>query len=103
MWKKALYYVWILYSALALTTVLLTALLPNQLVYTVTPKCYSVRQFGKECFMCGSTRSFLALGNADMASAWQLNRFAVLLYCMIIINSVMLIVYLVTKNKTQKL
>ncbi|MFP5436694.1 MAG: DUF2752 domain-containing protein [Bacteroidia bacterium] len=103
MWKKALYYVWILYSAPALLAVLFTALLPDQLIYTTTPKCYSVKQFGRECFMCGSTRSFVALGNADLPSAWQLNRIAVVLYCTIIINSIVLCIYLVIKNKTHKL
>lgn len=103
MWKKALYYVYILYSALALLAVLFTALLPDQLTYTVTPTCYSVKQFGRECFMCGSTRGFVALGNADLATAWRLNRIAAVLYCMIIINSIMLTVYLLTKNKTHKL
>jgi hypothetical protein len=100
MWKKALVYVWIIYSALALAAVLVTALLPDTLIYTITPQCYAVKQFGKECFMCGSTRSFTALGNARVIAAWQYNRFAVVLYAAIVVNSLVLTTYLLTKNKT---
>jgi len=102
MWKKAVVYVWIFYSALALTAVLLTAFLPDDLVYKTTPQCYSVKQFGKECFMCGSTRGFVAMGNDNILKAWASNRLSVLLYTTIIINSLVAAIYLSVKNKTQK-
>lgn len=101
MWKKAWVYVWIFYSALALMAVLLTALLPDTLVYKTTPQCYSVKQFGQECFMCGSTRGFVAMGNCNITKAWSFNRLSVLLYITIIINSIVAALYLSTKNKTQ--
>lgn len=99
MWKKAGVYVWIFYSALAFTVLLLTALLPDDLVYKTTPQCYSVKQFRKECFMCGSTRGFVAMGNGNILKAWASNRLSVLLYITIILNSIVAITYLSTKNK----
>lgn len=97
MYKKALIWVWAIYSAAGLVAILVAAFLPHKLVLTYTPTCYSVKQFGRECFMCGSTRSFLQAACGNFTAAAQYNRLALVLFFAAVINSI-LFIYFITNN-----
>lgn len=99
MWKTAFKYIWVIYSVIALIAVLYTALLPQDLVTASVPRCYSVTHFGKTCFMCGSTRSFMAMGDLKIHRAWAFNKIAVILWIIIVANSLFILKCLITKLK----
>lgn len=103
MFKTALVYAWLFYSALLLLVVLVAILVPEATIYGLTPQCYSVKHLGKQCFMCGSTRSFVAMGHGYFAQAWRYNRFSSVLFAVVIINSFVSIIYLSTNLKTKQL
>lgn len=99
---KALKKVWIIYSLLALLVLLAAVFIPNEVILNNTPTCYSVKQFGKECFMCGSTRSFVMAGSGNFEAAASMNKMALALFMLIIINSLILLYFFITnltKNK----
>lgn len=89
LYRKALFGAWLVYSACAVLSILATTFFPGKTLSAV-PRCYSVTLYGHECFMCGSTRSFIALGKGDIADGWHFNRFAVVLYAVFIINTIVL-------------
>ena len=99
MWKTAFKYVWVIYCVIALIAVLYTALLPEDVVTASVPHCYSVKNFGKPCFMCGSTRSFMAMGDLKIHRAWAFNKIAVMLWIIIVANSLLILKSLITKLK----
>jgi len=98
--RKALKTVWGVYSVAGLLLILITLCLPDAFILKATPVCYSIKRFGKECFMCGSTRSFIQFARGNFENAIALNKFAFILYTLLIINSVFFISFLLkTKNK----
>lgn len=99
MWKTALKYVWVIYATIAFFSVLYTAFVPEDLVKASLPACYSVTHFGRQCFMCGSTRSFIAMGNGKISLAWKFNKIAVMLWMAFAVNSLFLLKHLVFKIK----
>jgi len=52
----------------------------------LSPVCLSVSQYNTECSLCGMTRAFVAISNFDFQSAWYLNRAAIALYLLFLIN-----------------
>lgn len=91
---------WIIASLSGLLLLLVSFFIPAQTVLEHTPTCYSVRQFGRQCFMCGSTRSFIKLAAGNFSEAWALNRLAFVLFISIVANTAAFAIYFVT-NKTK--
>ena len=58
----------------------------------ISPTCISIIQSGQECSMCGMTRSFIAISNFELDAAWQLNRAAISLYTLFLINAMFTII-----------
>jgi len=83
---KALKTVWAIYTVFGVLMVIAAIVLPPDAILKNTPTCYSIKQYGRECFMCGSTRSFIQAGHGNFSGAMHLNRFAIALFVLIIIN-----------------
>lgn len=95
---KALKSAWIVYSAIGLLSMLAAVLIHPKTLLKITPTCYSVKQFGKECFMCGSTRGFILAGHGKFSEAMQMNKLSLVLFFIIIANTFLLL-YTLTKKK----
>jgi hypothetical protein len=95
---KTLRPVWIVYSVLGILPVIAVLLFPAGLVLKATPTCYSIKYFGQQCFMCGSTRSFILAGQGKFAEAIAMNKISFILFFLILANTIVLI-YTLTKNK----
>lgn len=102
MLARALKIVWLLYSALGLILLFVVLFIPPRLVLQNTPVCYSIKQFGKPCFMCGATRSFLQAGSANFTQALQYNKLAVVLFAALVLNTIIVTIYNINKLKTKK-
>ncbi|ALM48163.1 hypothetical protein AMR72_04180 [Flavobacterium psychrophilum] len=94
--------VWIIGSTCGIVVLCISLFVPYDTVLTITPTCYSVKQFGKECFMCGSTRSFLQLSAGNFKEGIALNRLAALLYLITAINTILFITYFTIINLKQQ-
>ena len=99
MYIKALKAVWIIYSVCGLIVLAASIFMPSHLVLEHTPTCYSVKQWGRECFMCGSTRSFIQAGQGNFRAAIQLNKLAFILFILLITNTIAIIYYTITTKK----
>lgn len=55
---------------------------------SLSPVCLSISQYNTECSLCGMTRAFVAISNFDFHSAWSLNKLAIGLYLIFLINIV---------------
>lgn len=89
---------WITGSLLGILILSASLFIPYKTALAITPACYSVKQFGRECFMCGSTRSFLQLSAGNFKKAVTLNRLAVVLYIAAVINTITFIFYFTIIN-----
>jgi hypothetical protein len=101
MYTKAFKAVWIIYSVCGLLLLTTAVFIPPHFVLEHTPTCYSVKQWGRECFMCGATRSFIQAGGGNFNEALQFNKLAFVLFILIIINTIALIYYTITTKKTK--
>ena len=100
--RNALRTVYIIYSVIALLLVLVAVFVPADTVLRHAPGCYSVTQFGRECFMCGSTRGFLLAGSGNLHGAAASNMLSPVLFILFAINSIVLIFLLSTKSIKNK-
>jgi len=98
---KTLKIVWFFYSACGVALILAAVLLPSQTILEYTPTCYSIKQYGRECFMCGSTRSFLQAGEGNFKEAINLNSIAFALFCAIALNTPVFLFVSITNFKKQ--
>ena len=102
MYKKAFKIAWGIYSVLGLAALLIATLLPAETVLQNTPACYSIKQYGTPCFMCGSTRSFIKAAGGNFNEAMHFNRFAFIIFMALIANLVLITYYLATNYLTIK-
>lgn len=100
--KKTAKTVWIIYSLAGILPVLVAFIVPRDALLGATPACYSIKQFGHECFMCGSTRGFILTAEGNFAEAAAMNRLSLVLFFIIIANTIVLAYYLLT-NKQNKI
>jgi hypothetical protein len=100
---KTIISLWIIYSAVGMAITLIVFLLPADTILKASPTCYSVKQLGKQCFMCGSTRSFLKAAQGNFNNAIHLNRLAFVLFIIMICNTFIFALYLTNQlTKTKK-
>ena len=95
---KAVKKVWYIYSVCGLAVLAAAVFIPADILLQHTPSCYSVRALGKECFLCGSTRSFIQSASGNFTAAMRLNKLAVVLFIAAIINSAIFMYYLINGN-----
>ena len=74
-------------------------LLTEPLISRVAPVCESKRRYGRECFLCGATTGFIAIGRGDWASARGSNRLAGPLFIAFSANAVIALAYLTQKSR----
>ena len=101
-WLKIIKLLWIIYSAAGLLLIAIAIFIPGNIVLQYTPACYSVAQFGRKCFMCGSTRSFILSGKGSFKAAADINTIAMWLFIFIAINSLLFIYFILTNLKKNK-
>jgi len=102
LYTKALKWVWGIYTACGILVVMVAVVFPPDAILRNSPTCYSIKQFGRECFMCGSTRSFIQAGHGNITAALQYNRLAVVLFVLGIINFIVFIYYSITNKLLTK-
>ncbi|OYQ34707.1 hypothetical protein CHU92_11470 [Flavobacterium cyanobacteriorum] len=100
--SKALKIAWFFYSALALSGIVITVVLPADFILNNTPTCYSIKQSGHECFMCGSTRSFILLSRGKFMDAFISNKLGAILFFLIIVNSIIAAFHIVKFKSHEK-
>jgi hypothetical protein len=95
---------WIIISICGTLTLCISLFLPHETALAISPTCNSIKQLGKECFMCGSTRTFLHLSSGHFKEGIVMNRIATVLYIITIINTtIFTITTLKKQNETGKL
>lgn len=98
---KAFKTVWIIYSVCGALLLLTAIAAPPETVLQYTPTCYSIKKWGTECFMCGSTRSFIQASKGNFNAALQFNSLAFALFTLLVANTAVLLYYTITiKKKT---
>lgn len=86
--KNAFYICWLIFSIAIVVVLLSTIFINPDVILAATPTC-TAKLNGSFCFMCGTTRAFVAIGNFKLNEAYELNKFSVLLYFIFIINSLL--------------
>jgi hypothetical protein len=99
--RQTLKTLWIFYSCCGFLLLLLAVFVPAGVILEHTPTCYSVKQYGRECFMCGSTRSFIQAGSGNFREAAKMNRLALVIFIITAVNSAALMYYLLINHKPQ--
>lgn len=95
--KAALRLVWL---AVALVTGAAAAapfVVPEPILARAVPVCESKRLYGRECWMCGTTRGFISMGRGDWGGAAQSNRIAIPLFIVFSANAGAAIAYLIQR------
>ncbi len=76
----------------------------DELALTLSPVCISILESGKECSLCGMTRSFIAISNFDFSLSFSYNKAGVPLYTLFLLTVVIAIRRLYTSyNKKKKM
>lgn len=86
-WMTALTAVWWIVSLLTIALLVLSFAGPDDLLLRSSPVCTSLSRYQAECWFCGMTRAFLAIGNLDFSDAWSLNRLSIPLFLGLGVNS----------------
>ena len=94
--RAAFKIVWIIFSALALLVIVITAFSAETL-HEISPVCLSKSLYGEECFMCGMTRAFVEISEGNFINAYILNKLSIFLFSVMSLNSILFILYTVKK------
>lgn len=86
--RLALLIAWLVFSAVMLFALAAPFLMPTATVERLSPDCMWRTRFGRPCPMCGMTRAFIAISNADFAGARKTNRWSCPLYASFVCNEI---------------
>lgn len=86
--------VWIIISILIFVTLFLSFIFPEVLL-NISPVCVSRSLYGRECFMCGTTRAFVEISSGRFSEAFELNKFSVFIFIMFTINSILFFAFII--------
>ncbi|MDO4729109.1 MAG: DUF2752 domain-containing protein [Bacteroidota bacterium] len=89
--KQAIKIIWILSAVVSSLIFVILWSVDNENIMTITPTC-EFKKMGKECFLCGSTRAFCNIKTMNLDKAYQLNRFSIFLFIIMIMNILIFIV-----------
>jgi hypothetical protein len=97
--QSALRIVWLAVTLVTASSAAAPFLLPEPLITSLAPVCESKRRYGRECFLCGSTTAFIAIGRGDWASAQHSSRLAGPLFIAFSANAVIAFAYLTQERR----
>lgn len=96
--KIAALVVWKIFSVACIVSVLITFLFPDVML-KISPVCLSVKLYGTQCFMCGTTKAFIEITNGNFSNAYLLNKLSIFLFSLFILNSITFLFYSVYQLK----
>ncbi|HMS66129.1 MAG TPA: DUF2752 domain-containing protein [Ignavibacteria bacterium] len=86
--------VWIIFSVLIFVVIILSIFSP-ELLLSISPVCVSKSLYGRECFMCGTTRAFTEITSGNISAAYELNKFSVILFSLFSVNTLLFLIVIV--------
>ncbi len=96
--RAALRLVWLGITVATLVGLAAPFALRNPAIASAIPPCESKRLYGRECFLCGATTSFIAMGHGNWREAARSNRWAIPIYLGFALNSAAFMVVLYRKS-----
>ena len=90
--------VWIIISILIFVTLFLSFIFPEVLL-NISPVCVSKSLYGRECFMCGTTRAFVEISSGRFSEAYELNKFSVVLFLIFSVNTLLFLTFILKLYK----
>jgi hypothetical protein len=78
--RKAFFIVWVTVSVTLGVAAAAPLIVPADTIARLAPRCEAKARYGRECFLCGATTGFIAIGRGDFVSAESANRASVPLY-----------------------
>lgn len=88
--REPFYIVWNLISICMVLFLVVLFVLDSSLLLVAAPICPSKLK-GTECMLCGMTRAFLKIKEGDFSLAYQFNRGSIILFSLIVVNSIIFI------------
>jgi uncharacterized membrane-anchored protein len=78
--RKAFFIVWVTVSVTLGAAAVAPLIASPDTIARLAPRCEAKTRYGRECFLCGATTGFIAIGRGDFASAESANRASLPLY-----------------------
>lgn len=97
-WLQGLFWSWLIISVFLGIILMVLFVLPETQIYTFTPKCPSQVLYQKPCFLCGSTRAFVAISEGNLQEAQSLNLLSIPLFAIMLINELIFLKFLINKT-----
>lgn len=91
---KSIYAVWVIVSAFLLVLLVALLLLPETLLLFISSEVQLPHHNQETCFLCGMTRSFIAISRGKFNEAMVTNSWSTALYLIIVLNELMVFVFL---------
>ena len=87
---NAFLWVYAISSTIIIFILCLSFLGDQNKILEMAPTC-ATNNIGQSCFLCGSTRAFLYMGNLDFNNSKSQNLFATFLFLLFVVNSIFFI------------
>lgn len=91
---------WQISAVLSFLVLLILFFVDEKIILSEVPICES-RKEGLECFLCGSTRAFIEIKNLNLKNALALNKFSLVIFGLLVINSILFLLFLLKNIKTK--
>ena len=95
--QKVFLWLWIFYSTIFFSVLVIQFFLPAEKILTLLPPCEWQVKYGKPCFFCGMTRAFIEISNGNIGTAYEYNHGSILLFLILLINDIFFIAFLLRK------
>ena len=95
--KKSLLISWIIITSIIFILLISPFLFPEDVLLSISPSCESKTILGKECFLCGMTKSFISISQGNFYQAYRLNNFGIYLYLIFCLNVLSLMSFSIIK------
>ncbi|GEM_PF-1892182 len=98
--KNALKIIWILSGFISLIIIFTVLFIQPNFIFDKISTC-EYKLYGKECFLCGTTRAFYSIKELNIQKAYELNKFSPFLFIAMVSN--ILIITINFKNNFKNL
>jgi hypothetical protein len=92
--KLALWITWLIVSGIILAVLLVPFIVTAETIGAAVPECEWKSKYGRECAFCGMTHAFIFISGGRFEQALDANKFSVLLYCILVLNELVLLLLL---------
>jgi len=99
--ENAILIVWKISVILSILILLVLFCVDDKTILSEVPFC-EARKKGLDCFLCGTMRAFMEIKNLNFKNAFSLNKLSLPLFCSIVINAAIYLIYLLKTNKTKR-